>query len=106
MHDLPAALFRGWIHSHEEDTPGVQVYRPRGHPFPPARGRVGFEIRKDGTFIYFGIAATDGSSQKLGSWEPAGPGRIEVSFAAGAAAPFSELEIETVDARKLTIRRG
>ena len=37
-----------WIHSYEEDTEDVRVYRPRSYDFPLSRGRTGFEIKKNG----------------------------------------------------------
>ncbi len=45
MSDLPPELFQHWMHSHEEDSGDVQVYRPADYDFPPARGRRGFELQ-------------------------------------------------------------
>lgn len=61
MTDLDACLQRRWLHSHEEDTADVRVYRPAEYPFPPARGRDGFE---------FALAA---SSFTSGSHAPMAP---------------------------------
>ncbi|QDO89591.1 hypothetical protein FNH13_15660 [Ornithinimicrobium ciconiae] len=38
--DIPAAdahLVGQWFHSHEEDSPGLEIYRPDSFAFPPAR---------------------------------------------------------------------
>ena len=68
MADLRKCIVGQWIHSHEEDTQDVTVYRPASYDFPPSRGRMGFEFRKDGKLIYYGIARADGSDQIPGSW--------------------------------------
>src|SRR6476660_7105453 len=42
--DSKPCLVRPWLHSHDEDTPDVLVYRPADYPFPREEGRDGFEI--------------------------------------------------------------
>src|SRR5438034_663791 len=42
---------RRWLHSHEEDADAAKVYRPDDYPFPPARGRMGFELKPDGSLL-------------------------------------------------------
>ena len=108
MKPLPRAIFRLWVHSHEEDTPEVHVYRPRGHPLPPARGRSAFEIQKSGRFIHHGIAAGEGTREITGSWKAEAPDRIRIAYpegAAGARALPRSLTIESCDEQKLEIRR-
>jgi hypothetical protein len=83
MSDLPRAIFQSWIHSHEEDTPGEAVYRPSTYAFPPARGRDGFELRPNGEFIRYGIAAADGSVKLRGRWEQVGPNAIRIMLEGG-----------------------
>src|SRR5437016_4806545 len=61
-------LQKRWLHSHEEDTPTETVYRPADYPFPPARGRSGFELKPNHQLIEVGIAPTDGSREVAGSW--------------------------------------
>jgi len=80
MSDLPEEIFGAWIHSHEEDTEGVQVYRARGHSFPPSRGRRGFEVHRGGEFTFLGIAPADGSRPVPGHWHNLGEGRVEAVF--------------------------
>jgi hypothetical protein len=53
-----AALERRWIRSHEEDTPDEMVLRPDDYPFPPSRGRMGFELRHDGGYLESAIGPT------------------------------------------------
>lgn len=52
-------LGKHWIHSHEEDKGDVKVYRPSTFNFPISRGRDGFEIMQNGTFIVYGIGKAD-----------------------------------------------
>lgn len=71
-----------WIHSFEDDEMGIEAYRPKEYNFPPARGREGFEIKEDGTFILYSIAPTDGTLPEKGSWTMSDKG-IEVVVSKG-----------------------
>lgn len=73
--DLPAVIFRHWIHSREEDSEGLEVYRPEGFGFPPSFGREGIEMRKDGEFIQDDIGPADGVMQVSGRWALVGRSR-------------------------------
>ncbi len=77
---LPAGVFRHWVHSYEEDAGGVQVYRPAGYKFPPSRGRAGFEIKRDGSFVDYPIAPADGNEKVPGTWRLDESGRVVVTF--------------------------
>jgi hypothetical protein len=80
-------LFRRWLHSFEEDTNDVKVYRPIGFAFPPARGRDGFEIKESGEFIRLDIAPTDGVKEVPGHWEVVGLNNIIVRYNDPTIAP-------------------
>lgn len=69
-----------WLHSFEEDSGDVRVYRPEGYDFPPARGRAGIELLPDGTFIDMQIGPTDAHQNVQGRWEYVGTGIIRLSF--------------------------
>jgi hypothetical protein len=101
--ELPAALFQHWIHSREEDAGGVKVYRPSGFKFPPSRGRTGFEIRKNGEFIYHDIAPADGILKVPGRWTAEGKDRIVATFPNTKRKPLT-LEIVSVDEKMLKVR--
>lgn len=73
-------LFRRWVHSFEEDTEDVNVYRPFGFEFPPAFGRDGFDIQRDGGFIRYDIGPADGLVEVPGRWKAKGPNEIVVHF--------------------------
>ena len=96
---LPTAAFGAWVHAHEEDTETVRVYRARGTPLPPSRGREGFEIHRDGTFIYHGIAPTDGSRTITARWECDGDSRIRAHIP-GRSKPYV---ISVSDAENATL---
>ena len=78
--NLPSTIFRHWIHSREEDTEKVKVYRPSDYQFPPSRGRDGFEIKEDGEFIQYGIGATDKTQEITGTWKAEEDNKIRISF--------------------------
>ena len=102
--DLPPAIFRRWIHSREEDTGDIEVFRPEGFNFPPAFGRDGFEMRKDGQFIQYDIGPADEVVRVLGRWTSPGPQRVSVSFEGTEREGYS-FTIYAVDNSVLTIRR-
>ena len=87
--DLPKALFTEWRHSHEEDKPGVKVFRPSSYKFPRSRGRTGFDIKQNGDFVQYEIAPTDGLAKKTGRWKAAGKDAITVSFPGLEAKPVT-----------------
>lgn len=62
-------LLQGWLHSHEEDSGELMVFRPDSHSFPPSRGRYGFVLKAGGVMASRGPSAGDASSEKGGgSW--------------------------------------
>ena len=61
-------LLKRWLHSHEEDTVDQKVFRPSTFPFPPSRGREGFDLKADGSYVDIGIASAEGTLESLGSW--------------------------------------
>lgn len=101
---LPAELFKVWMHSREEDKAGESVYRPAGFKFPPARGRTGFEIRKNGEFIYIGIAPTDGPMKVPGKWKAEGKDKIVATFP-GTKQPAMTLQVLSVDDKVLKLKK-
>ena len=96
MADLPPELFQHWMRSHEEESGDVQVYRPADYPFPPARGRRGFELKRDGELVLYGPGPPDKPEATTERWSPAGSGRVR--------AGDRELEIVSVEPDRLTAR--
>ena len=94
--DLPPELFQHWMHSHEEDSGDVQVYRPADYDFPPARGRRGFELRPDGSASVYGPSPSDRPEATTATWSPLGTGGVRLGD--------RELEIVSVSPDRLTAR--
>lgn len=65
----PKNLLGKWVHSHEEDTGDLLVYRHAEYPFPRSRGRDGLELLASGVATATMIAPTDGNQSKTGQWK-------------------------------------
>lgn len=104
MDNLEECLIGTWIHSHEEDTPDVRVYRPADYPFPPARGRDGFEFRPDGELVYLGIARADGTEESNGRWTVEASNRVRIEVQSERIEPFT-LEVVSCDGEMLKVKR-
>jgi hypothetical protein len=103
LENLEACVLGHWIHSHEEDTPGIAIYRPREYEFPPARGRTGFEFIASGKAVYYDIADSDGGKELSGRWEMQGSDEIKITFDDERIEPIV-LHILNCDAEKLALR--
>lgn len=105
MDELPASLSQRWMHSLEEDSEGVTVYRPSDHPFPPARGRGGMEFASDGAFIDRPVGRGDAQDTVVGRWELTGGRRLTVTLPESGR-PERELEIVHCDEHVLKLRQS
>ena len=90
-----------WVHAHEEDTENEMVFRPEGTDLPPARGRMAFELRADGTFAETGLGATDVPEEGTGSWALEGD-LITLSQGATQGVP-REMEVVTANEDRLVV---
>lgn len=96
-----AAIAKNWIHSHEEDAEGTQVFRPAGYPFPSARGRDALALDTDGTLRRTIPGPDDRSSQMpAGSWKL--DGRRLILQQQGSER--KEFSIESVSPDRLLLR--
>lgn len=93
-----------WVHFHEEDEQGHEIYLPANFDFPPSRGRVGFEFKSDGELIYYFIAPADGLSKAEGKWQPVDKNNIAIKFKDPKLPPI-QLEILSLKDRRLKLRR-
>ena len=100
----PTALHGHWIHSHEEDTPMEMVFRPATFPFPPSRGRQGFELRPDGTAMEIGIGPTDAPQKTQGSWKLEGNDQSTIHMSLPAQRSRL-LSVISADSARLVIRK-
>jgi hypothetical protein len=79
MSEAPAELLRQhWVHSREEDSGDVRVYRPAGYDFPPARGRRGFELKPDGEMLVYGPGADDRPEATTARWSSSAGDRVKL----------------------------
>jgi hypothetical protein len=88
-----------WVHSHEEDAEGTQVYRPPGYDFPPARGRESFELRAGGALVDRGPGPTDVPAEAEGTWTLRGD-----TLVLRSAVGERELDVVAVDGERLVVR--
>ena len=96
-----AAIAKNWVHSHEEDVEGTQVFRPTGYPFPPSRGRDAMALDADGTLRRSVPGPDDRSSQSpAGSWKL--EGRHLILHQQGSER--KEFSIESVSPDQLLLR--
>jgi hypothetical protein len=105
MNEVPPAVFGEWVHSHEEDTQDTSVYRRPGYDFPPARGRRGFALKRDGGFVWHRIAAADGNVDSMGRWRIEDNDRIVATFEEKQLEPL-KLDLISCDGDVLRIKRG
>ena len=69
---LAEIIGKTWWHSFEDDrnlSDKILPYRQEGFDFPRSRGREGFRMKTDSSFLYYAIAPTDGIEIKKGNWE-------------------------------------
>ena len=88
--------FGTWMRSQEEDKdPNASwlLYRPDSYSFPPARGRSGVTVLKDGRFALLGPSAVDGLDTSWGTWKREATNRLAVSVSGSA---FKQLNWKTV----------
>ena len=95
--ELPACLLREWLHSHEEDTLDLRIYRPADHPFPPSRGRTGFAFLANGALIVYGIAPADGVLESRGQWAFTPPNLIDIDHASEMTEPETLVVVSCSD---------
>jgi len=84
--------FGCWMRSQEEDkdpNASFLMYRPCTYNFPPARGRSGFILNKNGRFAIIKPSALDGRDTLWGSWEKSGPNSLKLQVKGTSATSFS-----------------
>ncbi|MHC4972399.1 MAG: hypothetical protein ACYTG3_08700 [Planctomycetota bacterium] len=96
-------LHRHWVHSHEEDTERERVYRPATFPFPPSRGRTGFDLKPDNRCAGFGIAPADGVEEYAATWDLDDDDRLTIYD--DRRRPVHVLQLVSVDDDRLVVRR-
>ena len=82
MNGTPPELVGVWMHSHEEDTDSIMVFRPRQYTFPRTRGRDAMELRADGTCVWHGSGPDDRGRATLGHCENLGNAQVHIAIPA------------------------
>ncbi len=101
MPDIDTTSIRGlWVHSHEEDQPGTQVFRHSSYPFPRSRGRTSYELRPDGTLGGTRPGPDDRHVAAVGRWDLQGS-RLTIT---PEAAPSVHYNIEKVEADRMLVK--
>lgn len=90
------ALVGRWVHSHEEDTDDLRVYRPADFSFPRSRGRTSIDLREDGTYSRRAPGPVDVPVETGGQWRLAGD-RLELDD--------DVWELGSVEPDRLTVRK-
>jgi hypothetical protein len=106
LNQLPPELFKHWIQSREDrdDRKNISVYRSSDYPFPPSRGRRGFEIKRNGEFILHEIGRTDRPVRIVGKYTVEGPDSIKIYLEDKNPFIFRIVAIED-DGRLLRVER-
>ena len=94
-------LTQNWLHSHEEDTDEISVFRPASFQFPRSRGRRGFELHSDGTATIRQPGPTDRTELSNGKWGVTGR-QLELSASGGGV---QKLFIQSLEGDRLLIRK-
>ncbi|MGV3539184.1 MAG: hypothetical protein ACO1OQ_05195 [Rufibacter sp.] len=103
--EVPDAVYgQTWLYSYEEDSADVRTYRPNTFSFPPSRGRTGFMVQKNGTFVRYGIAPTDGLEEQPGAWKAQGKNLLNITYSDPKHEP-EQIEIVQAAPTVLKIRR-
>jgi hypothetical protein len=92
-----------WVHAQEEDTEDEMVFRAAGTDLPPSRGRMGLELRTDGTFAEVGLGSTDVPEEATGSWALEGD-LITLSEGVPQGLP-RRMTVVAADKERLVIRK-
>jgi hypothetical protein len=79
------------------------VYRPASFKFPPSRGRAGFDLKANQSFIDIGIAPTDGPRESSGTWKLQ-DNQLQL-FTSSSSQPSRTLQIVSADKDRLVVRK-
>ncbi len=87
-------LLGAWVHSHEEDEPGRKVFRRDDYPFPPSRGRRGYEFHPDGRVVARGPGPDDRTTAAVGTWTLEADGRLVLVLPGAGQAAYQVVALE------------
>jgi len=108
----PADLVGHWVRSFEEEStedPNVEWYRPaESHDFPPARFRMAYRFRADGSCQYLRLSPVDAHETRAGTWDfvDSDPRRILITDTEGVVLDHVSFRVVSVNGALLRIERG
>jgi hypothetical protein len=79
------------------------VFRPASFKFPPSRGRAGFDLKPNQSYVDIGIAPTDGPQESTGTWTLQDD-QLQL-FNRSSATPTRTLQIVSADKNRLVVRK-
>ncbi len=100
MHIARASLEGEWIHHHEEDADGRQVFVRAGAPLPRSRGRRRLALRAEGQLEASDPGRGDAPEPLRGSWSLEPPDRLRFVWATPEAGEEC-FRIEAVETDRL-----
>lgn len=99
-------IYQKWVNSFEDEKgDGIEVYRPEGYAFPPARGRKAIKFQKEGMVVRFDIGPADGQKIVMGQWERTKFGNTMKITVQGAESGVYFLEVISVSKDMLKVKR-
>jgi hypothetical protein len=104
LKQMDAVIFQKWLHSYEEDTKDMKVYRPSSFDFPRGWGRVAMKFDEKGGFILYDIAPNDAIVQVIGTWRQISDGKLKISFPSAEKEDFM-MEVEEINSEILKVRK-
>jgi hypothetical protein len=93
-----------WVHYHEGDTPGTQVFKPFDFDFPLSRGREAYHFQSNGKLTFYRIAPNDLIEPSNGKWTLLNDTTIRIEYI-GNEYPATELILIDVSPDRLIIRK-
>jgi hypothetical protein len=96
----PTTVVGVWVHSHEEDHSGIQVFRRSGYGFPRSRGRASYELRSDGTLGGSRPGPDDRHVATTGTWDLRGS-KLTITSAGGSPLQY---EVQSVDPDRMVLK--
>lgn len=98
-------LAHKWIHSHEDDTDDIMVFRRSDYQFPPSRGRRNIEFKEDGQFVQNDIAPSCGLKETVGRFKEISPNELKVDFDKQADSRSYSIKLVSCDDKVLKIKK-
>ncbi len=98
------AIFQKWLHSYEEDSGNLKVYRPSSFDYPLGWGRAGMKFKENGCFNIYEFSPNDEQVLIHGLWKQITKNRFEITFPLGEKETYI-IEIKELKSQLLIINK-